>query len=53
MPFSGKVENSIRLSTNKAENVQLLKELVLENRGTSIREADNIHFTIAQPLDSV
>jgi 2'-5' RNA ligase len=38
---------------NKAENVELLKEPILQNRRISIREADNMHLTLAQSLDSV
>jgi hypothetical protein len=48
-----KVEKPRSPSTNKAENVELLKELILENRRISIREADNMHHTVARYLDLV
>ena len=48
MKFSEKVEKTRNPSTNKAENVELLKELILENRRISIREADNTHLTVAR-----
>jgi hypothetical protein len=38
---------------NKAENVELLKELTLENRRISIREADNMYLTVTGYLDFV
>jgi hypothetical protein len=38
---------------NKAENVELVKELTLENRRISIREAGNMLLTVTRYLDSV
>ena len=53
MTFPEKVEKTRSSSTSKAENVELLKELILENRRISIREADNTHLTVARYLDLV
>jgi len=47
MTFPEKVDKSRSPSTNKTENMELLKELFLENRRISIREADNMHLTVA------
>jgi len=53
MTFPEKVEKTRSSSTSKAENVELLKELILENRRISIREADNTHLTVTRYLDLV
>jgi len=50
MTFPEKVEKPRSPSMNKAANVELLKELTLENRRISICEADNMHLTVTRYL---